>query len=115
MGNVFGLVESASSDYAVRTRENIEICDAVLLIASDFNSTGSKLTYDLTHKSGKPIFQVAFSSHAHLEPDNLIEQIRYWLEWHEPAVLNVAGNRESKARGIERWTHQLMMRIFLDD
>ena len=113
----FGLVESESQSYAVRTEQNMEMCDGVLLVAKNFYSTGSNLTRNLAQQYGKPLFEVPMPTISKLESEYLIRDIRQWLSYHEHAfrgisVLNVAGNRESVARGIAQYTQDLIVRIF---
>lgn len=112
LGSVFGLIEDKSPDYAVRTRHCVAIADAIILVAYDFESPGSALTVRLAR--AKPLYQVPFSPHlgAKLEPFKLVDDVKLWLHQIKPAVLMIAGNRESKAYGIEEYTKQLLLRIF---
>lgn len=120
LGIEFGLVESESDSYPPRTRENIRLCDVCILIASDFSATGTSLTKRIAIEFGKPVFEVSYSSRefinrVNLSESYLIKDIRTWLRCHKPSTINVAGNRESKARGIEQFTYNLIRSIFLDE
>ena len=110
----FGLVESAFSDYSVRTRQNVVICDVVILVAHNFASAGTVATKRIALELGKPVFDVSYGFLPTLMDMYLVSDIRDWLQHHKPAVINIAGNRESVARGIEKWTQQLIRSIFLD-
>src|SRR3990167_3791724 len=44
LGSVFGLIESHSDNYNARTLENIQIADAIVIIALKFDSPGTALT-----------------------------------------------------------------------
>lgn len=112
LGTVYGLAESKSDDYAVRTRENIALADVVILIAGDFFSAGSHLTKKLAVEAQLPVFEVPYPRLPSLENPFLVEDMRTWLDMHKPGVVMIAGNRESKARGIERWTSDLVYRLF---
>ena len=109
----FGLVESESEDYNVRTKQNVLLSDAIILVARNFESAGSRLTKRLAIDHGKPHFEVPFPPLPSLESPFLIDDIRAWLVWHRPGVLMFAGNRESVAVGIEKWTQRLVCRIFV--
>ena len=108
----FGLIESESDDYAVRTRQNCEISDAILVIALDFESPGTKLTRELARRMGKPLFQVGYSRRDEWKPYLAVEDVRGWLNYHRPCVLMIAGNRESIAPGIEEWTRRFVTKVF---
>jgi len=113
LGSIYGLIESKSTNYNVRTEENIVFCSAVILVANNFKSPGSALTHKLALSHGKPIFEVPYSINPKIGSSlSLIEDIRNWLDYHAPSVLMFAGNRESKARGIEQWTVGLVQKIF---
>lgn len=112
LGSVFGLTESESENYNVRTRENILICDVVILVARDFDSPGSYTTAELARKHGKPLFPVDFPRLPSLEWPYLVADMRSWLRAHRAGIINVAGNRESKARGIQQWTRQMVIALF---
>lgn len=106
----FGLIESASADYNMRTRENVDLCDALLLISFDFRSPGSKLTWDIAVR--KPRCAVVYPKPPNPQDENAIFETRFWLYQVRPSVLMIAGNRESKAKGIERWTEKFVVDLF---
>ena len=111
-GEVFGLQEAPQNDYASRTALNVNMSDAVLLIARRFESTGSKLTKKLAFDASKPLFEVVFPTHDAVNRPETVEEVRKWLNWHKPCVLMIAGNRESVAFGIEEWSKQFVMQVF---
>lgn len=112
LGSVFGLVESHSANYDVRTSQNLELCNAVILIAYDFESPGTNLTYRLAFDMLKPVFKIPYSPHLPIEPYKLVQDTRWWLDLTDPSVLMIAGNRESKAKGIEKWTSLFIQKLF---
>ena len=112
LGTVFGLLEAPTDHYADRTATNIEMSNAVILIARKFESAGSRLTHKLAVDSGKPIFEVVFPTHAAVEDPIIWLSVLDWLHWHEPSVIMVAGNRESVAPGIEQWTREFITELF---
>ena len=99
-----GFSESSSADYRVRTRLNVERSDATLIFAIDPCSDGTRLTIDHAAAVEKP-FLVANP----FDP-SAVELIRPWLRKIRPAVLNVAGNRESKAPGIAKQAEEILFR-----
>jgi hypothetical protein len=112
LGARFGLTESKSEDYAVRTRENLELADAVIIVARNFLSPGTVLTDKLCLDMGVAKFPLIFASKPSGFPLYWAQDLKLWLEYLEPAVLMIAGNRESKAPGIEVWTRNLIKTIF---
>lgn len=97
-----GFIESASADYRVRTCQNVEQGDATLVFAIDPDSDGTRLTIDHAKRHGRS-FRVVnpFAATA-------IADVEQWLSATRPAVLNIAGNRESKAPGIQRQVERVL-------
>ena len=91
------LVEAQSSDPAERTRLNVEAADATLIIKTDARSDGTDLTAQIAKELGKKLKIVDISNGPKL--DQSID-IRAWLSNEQPSILNVAGPRESEAKGI---------------
>lgn len=85
----FGLVESDSVDYEVRTVHNVLTADATVIFGDYINSDGTKLTIESCIKYQKPYL---------INPD--AKTLREWLIEQQVKVLNVSGNRESIAKGI---------------
>jgi hypothetical protein len=109
----FGLIEHESDNYPPRTRANIEMSEATLLIAHNFDSRGSRTTEELTRELGKPLCKLHYGFWRKVDSEEQFHDARLWLAQIKPVVLNVAGNRESVARGIEGWTIEAMKRLFL--
>ena len=99
----FGFIESDSTDYAVRTRQNVARSDATLLFATNPDSDGTRLTIEHAKHIGKPFLLV--------DPfrPGAVERVRKWLLATRPEVLNVAGNRESKAPGISLQAEKVLL------
>ncbi len=85
---IYGLIESTSSDYNIRTRLNIRDADGTAIFG-DITSPGSKLTLAYCKKSDKPY-----------TVNPTVEQLVQFITTHRIKTLNVAGNRESKSPGI---------------
>ena len=90
----YPLRETAETDYAVRTRRNVEDSDATLILHRGVLSGGTALTERLANRLGKPCLLVDLD----VEPDT--GTVRDWLRSHGVRVLNVAGPRESHAPDI---------------
>lgn len=90
----YGLMETESSDYPERTRLNIEESD-VTIIFSPTHSSGSVLTRKIAESLKKP--------HLFIEEMTIgtSDVVADFLKRCEPKVINVAGNRESRSRGIQ--------------
>ncbi|NMF60744.1 YpsA SLOG family protein [Pseudanabaena yagii] len=93
----FGLVESDSADYEVRTVHNVLAADATVIFADHIDSDGTKLTIATCIKYQKPYL---------INPNALT--LHDWLLEQQIKVLNVAGNRESIAQGISDRTRQIV-------
>lgn len=91
-----GFTQAGSREYAVRTRQNVEQSDATLVFATDPDSDGTRLTIAHARRCGKPVRL--------LDPyeSGTIEKAEAWLREIRPEILNIAGNRESRAPGIRR-------------
>ena len=102
----YGLVECNSKEYPVRTRLNIVQSDMTLILARTPLSGGSKMTLEMAKEVGKPVFVI--------DPWDVIAPGRVCnlLLEYQPEILNVAGNRESKAPGIAQRTLELLQEAF---
>ena len=127
----YGLVEADKPGYPYRTRLNIEQSDGTLLLVTEPDSSGSKLTRELCscdaglggldrygYPAGKPLFQIEWDDFG--KPTNprytneyLQAWVRRWLVTNRIAVLNVAGNRKSVSPNIEEWTVEFLTGVFL--
>lgn len=88
--DVFGLKESKSSGYSHRTRQNVKDSDGTVLFG-DMNSPGSRQTIKECDLMLRPY---------KINPSPVA--LADWIEEKGIAVLNVAGNRASKAPNIFR-------------
>ena len=95
LGHSYGLKEGPPG-YPARTRLNVADSDATLLMG-DISSPGSRLTSAICTDLDKPCL-------VNPTPAALME----WLDAHDIAILNVAGNRASKNPTIEQVTFHLL-------
>lgn len=93
LGTMFGCVEHESEDYPPRTEMNVIIADGTVIFGS--RSAGTTLTEELCIEHGKPKLWLK-----EYQQVNAVSMFRLWVCRNHIHTLNVAGNRESKARGI---------------
>ena len=103
-----GLRQHESHRYPPRTAANIRDSDCTLVIADRLDA-GSKLTVELCAQMHRSALRL---ERAELSADDTIARVTGWLETSRCAVLNVAGNRESTAPGIERDAEGFLRRLF---
>lgn len=105
MLKAFGLAEDPSSVYSERTKANVVNSDATLIIATDPESDGTKLTAEYCEEYEKPYLLI--------EPGlESVALVREFIDSKKPGVLNVAGNRESKSKGIGSKTEAILLAVF---
>jgi hypothetical protein len=106
----FGLVEHASDRYPARTLANVLDADLTLVIAQPLDG-GSALTVDYCRRHGRPFLHLAALDASQLDRATaFVRETRRALG--RPVVLNVAGNRESKAPGLEVRATDFLRRLF---
>lgn len=94
----YGLAESSSSIYGVRTKWNVTNSDGTVIFGKA-TSPGSKLTADYCIQLGK---------YCTINPT--IKAFRAWVHKNGIETLNVAGNRESTNPGI----HDRVVRFLVE-
>ena len=107
-----GLVETASTGYQDRTELNVVNSDATLLVAMDNTSPGTKYTQTMCDKHKKSIIGCGFFTNRPADIETTAGLIADWLHEQRIEVLNVAGNRESKAPGLQVWLTQVLTKAF---
>lgn len=85
--------ETASSEYRVRTEQNVIAADATLILYQEPLQGGTQLTFRFCQEHAANCLLITLPS---AEP----EKVTTWLRTTQPAVLNVAGPRESTSPGI---------------
>lgn len=102
----FGLVETKSESWAPRTYANASDADGTIRFAKNFDSRGEICTLKAIKAKDKPYIDVN-SNH----PIS-IEEVVKWIKENNIQVLNVAGNRESVAPGIQTFTEGYLRSVF---
>jgi hypothetical protein len=93
----FGLEETAVRSYTYRTELNVKNADGTLIFMP-IDSAGSRATLKYCEKLNKPVILNPYS------PETVVD----WIKRNKIKVLNVAGNRESKWKGIQDNTYNFM-------
>jgi putative molybdenum carrier protein len=88
-----GLVETESSDPAVRTSLNVRDSDATLIVSHGPLTGGCLLTLEEARRRGKPVLHLDLHE---TTPVTAAARLRLWLDAAVPRTLNVAGPRASK-------------------
>ncbi|MCM2370182.1 putative molybdenum carrier protein [Aporhodopirellula aestuarii] len=102
----YQLDELESRYYPDRTEQNVIDSDATLLLYRGKITGGTKLTLRICRKANKPSLSVSV-----VDGDECAEEIAAWLAEIRPTVLNVAGPRESNAKGIQVETRELLLHL----
>src|SRR5262249_5910478 len=100
-----GLVETESSDPAVRTARNVRDADATLILSHGPLTGGSLLTLQEATRARKHILHLDLDEVALAEAARVL---RGWLAETRPSILNVAGPRASKDLRIEAATREVL-------
>ncbi len=105
---LFGMKEHPVADYPPRTRANIDESHGTLIISQNWDSRGTVQTVNLCQHLSRPSFRVTVhsSSQLYFEPRQDPADCAGWIFKFGIRVLNIAGNRESKARGITDWSYE---------
>ncbi len=118
LAGLFGLQEHKSDTYPPRTFLNAKESDGTLRIALDFNSAGEKCTLKAVQQYRKPYFDIHVSRDPH-DPEQkrlftrtTIAEIRSWIQQHNIQTLNVAGNSEKTAPGIQAFGEWYLTLLF---
>ncbi len=104
----YQLCETDSAQYAIRTEWNVRDSDATLILCRGKPTGGTRLTQRLARRHHRPCLVVDL-----LQPVDF-EAVRQWLVDAHPAVLNVAGPRESQSPGIAAEVATLLRRLFTE-
>ncbi len=104
----YQLQESHSSNYAVRTEQNVADADGTLILYEGQLSGGTAYTQRMAIKYGKPHLLVDLTSHVGTE------DVQAWLGQEGLEILNVAGPRESTSRGIAERARAFLVAVLAD-
>lgn len=103
---LYGMTEH-SGGYAARTEANVKDSGGTVRFAKDFKSPGERCTLRAIKWFGRPYFDVKMN-----EMTESTELMMQWLLKNDIKVLNVAGNTEETAPGIEDFVFSYLVKIF---
>ena len=89
----YNLIETESSDTSIRTRKNVELADATLIIFSMQMDEGTQLTEAIAKQLKNPFYILNLDR---IKKNKFID----WVEQNQISSLNIAGPRESNSPGI---------------
>lgn len=101
----YQLEETGSAEYPVRTEQNVVDSDATAILYRGRLKGGTLLTRRICRRLQKPHLLVRLDC----DPPEVVQQ---WLGQVQPAVLNVAGPRESTSRGIYQVSFEYLLLVF---
>ena len=90
----YPLIETSSSDYSVRTRQNVLDSDGTLILNMGTLSGGTAYTERCARSLNRPCIVVDLDQH--VGPQEVLK----WLEREGIQILNIAGPRASKEVGV---------------
>lgn len=102
----FHLTEMKTQDYPVRTEANVKAADGTVVIGR-YTERGTALTLRLCDKHKKPCLRIGYPTET-LDWDTAVEALTAFIQVHHIQTLNVAGNRESINKGIQRYTRTVV-------
>lgn len=102
----YPLAETRSPELHVRTQRNVETSTATLVLTRGAPMGGTRFTVECANSMRRPLLIVDLRANA----DDPVDLIAQWLREVQPAVLNVAGPRESGAPGIGEQTSRVLGR-----
>lgn len=91
------IIELETSSYPARTEKNVIESDATVIFTYTDKGTGSSLTAEVARRHNKPYLHINLEDKRN---GDAIKEVSEWFDNIKPTVLNVAGSRESGARGI---------------
>lgn len=105
------IVELKTTSYPVRTEKNIVDSDATLIFTYNKMGAGSALTIKLAKKHNRAYLHINLEKKSDSEA---VKEVSEWLDKVRPAVLNVAGSRESSAIGIYQRVYNILKEVLKD-
>jgi hypothetical protein len=106
------LIETPSSSYLQRTEWNVRDSDGTVVFTLAPEPTGGSLkTIQFARRHGKPFVHISQFGSGSVYADPVPRLVQF-VEEHQIGSLNVAGSRESKEPGINRWVSQVLEDAF---
>lgn len=111
---MFNIKEHISANYASRTYDNVKNSDATMRFASNFESSGELCTLKAINQYKKPFFDVHVKNVTDFraEKKQHPQEAAKWIKENNIKVLNVAGNSNKTAPGIENYVEKYLTALF---
>lgn len=104
----YPLSEHDSSDYRARTKQNILDSHGTLITSTGPLDGGSKLTFELCQKLGRPVLHLEQNR---VSSDEEAAALEDFLVNHFITILNVAGPRASKSPEVYEYTYKVLQQF----
>ena len=101
---LYGMDEHRSVGYAPRTKQNVVDSDGTLIIATDKNSPGTRLTITAARLFKKEILVCNI--------DYSTDMIYNWIIDNKFEIVNIAGNSEQTSPGIYDQAFKILDEVF---
>lgn len=102
----FELEETKTTDYRERTRKNVEAADGTAVFTAGRATGGSLLTLRLCGQRNHRWMHVITTATTIAQAG---KTLREWVDAERILVLNVAGQRESKAPGMQTYVRRTLL------
>jgi len=113
----FSIQCTHAKGYPPRTRLNVAWGDGTIGFGN-FNSPGMRLTYSICDELSKPHWHIPYPKSVYEVSQTLWENYheyivstQKWIQDRNIYILNVAGNRESKNRGIQEFVKEFLIKV----
>lgn len=103
----YPLRETDSPEYAERTRRNVRLADATLVLTRQAPAGGTALTLRAARAVGMPHRHVRLPA-----TEDACAAVRRWLAEEKVRTLNVAGPRASEEEGVYDAARMFLERLF---
>lgn len=103
----YGLKEARTDKYPERTRLNVYWANATVIVYRGELDGGSELTAKYCQQVEKPFLLISGDLNV-----TMMGATAHWLLAHRVTVLNVAGNRESRAPGLQAEAAEWLEQVF---
>ena len=106
---MYALQETMTAVYSERTLRNVEDSSATLILYQSTISGGTKLTLEAARRMKRPVLLVELNTACQYGDHR---RVQAWLSDLRPAILNIAGPRESSHPGIYRQAFSMLEKVF---
>lgn len=103
-----GAIETSSTNYTGRTLKNVMNTDCTIIF-DEANSGGSKLTKNYCMKQDSPYL---YFNKVKMQDSTIVQTILDFIINNDYKVINIAGNRESRSKGIEKRVYNILNKVF---